>query len=281
MSPVVSALRRYPVKSCRGEDLVTATVEPWGLAGDRRWMIVDQNGAFVTAREIPAMLLIEPELTSDGIRLAAAGMPELAVAAPTAPLVPIRVWRSRLDAADAGEAAAAWLSSALGRALRLVHLDDPSRRRTNPAFSAPEDRVSFADGYPLLLTTTGSLDALDAWIAEGPRAHEGPIPMVRFRPNVVVQGSAAWEEDGWRRIRIGDAVFRAVKGCDRCVITTTDADTAARGKEPIATLARHRRFDGAVWFGMNLVPDTPGAVIAVGDDVEILEAEPAPDGPPR
>jgi uncharacterized protein YcbX len=105
--------------------------------------------------------------------------------------------------------------------------------------------------------------------------------MTRFRPSVVVSGSAAWEEDGWRLLRIGAARFRVVKGCDRCTMTMTDPDTAARGKEPIATLSRYRRWDGAVWFGMNLIPDSPGATIAVGDDVEVLEAVPAPDGPPR
>ena len=105
--------------------------------------------------------------------------------------------------------------------------------------------------------------------------------MVRFRPNLVVSGGEAWAEDGWRRLRIGEAVFRAVKGCDRCVVAATDAETALRGKEPTATLARHRRWDGAVWFGMNLVPETPGAVLTVGDEVELLETVPAPDGPPR
>ena len=105
--------------------------------------------------------------------------------------------------------------------------------------------------------------------------------MVRFRPNVVVAGGAAWAEDGWRRLRIGEAVFRAVKGCDRCAIPTTDDETAVRFKEPTYTLARHRRWDGAVWFGMNLVPETAGATLRVGDEVELLDAVAAPDGPPR
>jgi uncharacterized protein YcbX len=162
-----------------------------------------------------------------------------------------------------------------------VYLDDPTRRHPNPQFALPTDYVSFADGYPLLLATTASLDALNDWIAEGPGADEGPLAMIRFRPSVVVSGSDPWQEDGWRRIRIGAAIFRAVKGCDRCTMTMTDPDTAARGKEPIATLAQHRRWEGAVWFGMNLVPDSPGATISVGDDVEVLESVPAPDGPPR
>ena len=105
--------------------------------------------------------------------------------------------------------------------------------------------------------------------------------MSRFRPNLVVAGHPAWSEDGWRRIRIGDAVFRAVKGCERCVMTTVDPETAARGKEPIATLARHRRFDGLTWFGMNLIPDTTGVTVRVGDPVEILESVDPASGPPR
>jgi hypothetical protein len=162
-----------------------------------------------------------------------------------------------------------------------MYCHDPSRRHPNPAFALPTDSVSFADAYPLLLASTTSLDALNDWIAEGTHAHEGPLPMARFRPNVVVSGSEAWAEDGWRRIRIGDALFRVVKGCDRCTITMTDPMTAARGKEPIATLARYRRWDGETWFAMNIVPDTPGTTIALGAEVEVLESVPAPDGPPR
>ena len=105
--------------------------------------------------------------------------------------------------------------------------------------------------------------------------------MTRFRPNVVVSGVAPWAEDDWRRVRIGDAIFRAVKGCARCVLTTVDPGTAERGKEPIASLAKIRRWDGATWFGVNLVPDTPGATIRVGDDIEVLDAVPAGGGPIR
>ena len=138
-----------------------------------------------------------------------------------------------------------------------MYLDDPTRRPTNPAYSLDGDRVSFADGYPLLLTSEESLDALNDWIAEGPRAAEGPVPMRRFRPSVVVSGAPAWAEDGWRRLRIGPVTFRAVKGCDRCVLTTVDPDTAAKGHEPLFALARHRRWDGKIWFGVNLIPDAP------------------------
>jgi uncharacterized protein len=279
---VLSAINRYPVKSCRGQSLSAATVEPWGLAGDRRWQVVDDDGLCVTARERPRMLLVTPQLRGDGgLRLAAPELPPLEVDVPAGAVVPVRVHRSELDASLAPAEASAWFSKIVGESVRLVYLDDPTRRHPNPAFALPTDYVSFADAYPLLLTTTASLARLNDWIAEGPRADEGPLPMARFRPNVVIDATTAWEEDGWRRIRIGAAQFRAVKGCDRCVMTMTDPDTAERTKEPIATLARYRRWDGETWFGMNIVPDNPGIQVVVGDDVEVLESVPAPDGPPR
>lgn len=175
----------------------------------------------------------------------------------------------------------AWFSAVLGVASRLVYLDDPTRRLPNQDFAGPDDRVSFADGYPLTVATTASLDALNALIALGPRPGEGPLEMIRFRPSLVVDGTCPWEEDGWRRLRIGELVLRAVEGCARCAIPMTDPWTTARGKEPVTTMAKHRRWDGATWFAMNLIPDNPGVRITVGDEVEILEAVENPDGPPR
>ena len=279
---VLSAINRYPVKSCRGHAVAAATVEPWGLVGDRRWLVVDDDGVLVTAREHSRMLLVTPQLRPDGgLELASPDAPPLSVEVPAGDLVPVSVWKSRLVAALAAPEACAWFSKIVGESVRLVYLDDPTRRHPNPAFALPTDYVSFADGYPLLLATSASLAQLNDWIADGPRADEGPLPMTRFRPNVVVDGTTPWDEDGWRRIRIGAAEFRVVKGCDRCVMTMTDPDTAERTKEPIATLARYRRWDGETWFGMNIIPDTPGAEIAVGDEVEVLASVPAPDGPPR
>jgi len=284
MSLTVTGLYRYPVKSCRGEQRVTAPVEPWGLAGDRRWMIVDRSGEVVTAREYPRLVLVTPFLTGGGLRLTGPGGSDLTVSAPGGDeLIPVTVWQSRVLAAPAGAAADAWISAVTGEPVRLVYLDDPTRRRPNPDYSRDGDRVSFADGYPLLLTTDSSLAKLNEAIAAGPGAAEGPLPMRRFRPNVVVAGTAPWAEDGWRRLRIGEVTFRAVKGCDRCVLTSIDPDTAATGKEPIATLARTRRWDGKVWFGVNLIPDDPGTgrSIQVGDPVQVLEQADSADGPLR
>jgi uncharacterized protein YcbX len=235
-----------------------------------------------TAREHPQLILVRPSLRAGGgLDLTAPDLPDLRVDVPTAAPVPVNIWNSNIVATPAADEAHQWFTKIIGRSARLVYLDDPTRRIPNQDFAAADDRVSFADAYPLLLATAESMDALNDYIADGTHADEGPLPIIRFRPSVVVRGAQPWEEDGWRRIRIGATVLRAVKGCDRCVLTLVDPDTATKGKEPIATLARHRRWDGATWFGMNLIPDTPGATIRVGDDVEILESVPAPDGPPR
>ena len=274
MSFRLTEIWRYPVKSCRGEQLTEAVVEPWGLAGDRRWMIVDGAGDQVTAREYPPLVLVTPRVESGKITLASPGLPEVTVPVPSGTdLVPVNVWGSDLVASPADDEASVWLTGIIGEPVRLVYLDDPTRRPTNPEYSLDSDRVSFADGYPLLLTTEESLDAVNGWIAEGPRAAEGPIPMRRFRPSVVVSGAPAWAEDGWRRLRIGPVTFRVAKCCDRCVFTTIDPDTAAKGHEPLFVLARHRHWDGKIWFGVNLIPDSPApdAPIRPGDPVEILD----------
>lgn len=285
MSLRLSRIRRYPVKSCRGEDLDAAVVEPWGLAGDRRWMVVDPTRTVVTARTVPALLRVRPEVTDGGLVLRAPDADPLTVPAPAGPLVEVVIHRSRLPAADAGDAAAEWFTARVGRPLRLIYLDDPTRRPTNPERTRPGDRVSFADGYPLLLITAESLAALDDHVAAGPNPDAAPLALPRFRPNLVVTGAPAWAEDGWRGVRVGGVAFRVVKGCDRCVLTTFDPDTGEKGREPLFTLARHRRWDGGVWFGINLVPDLsdpsrPDVGIEVGAPVEILDAT-DPDCPLR
>lgn len=278
----LASIHRFPVKSCRGESVASAVVEPWGLAGDRRWMLVDEAGSALTAREANGLVLIHPELTADGLVVTAPDLPTLAVPTPDPRAqTPVDLWKSELTAAQAGAEADAWFSKALGRTARLVYLDDPTRRPTSIAFSEPDDRVSFADGFPLLLATEASLAALNDVIVERSEGAHSPLPMTRFRPNVVIAGAEAWAEDDWRRIRIGVAVFRAVKGCARCVMTTIDPDTAVREKEPIASLARIRRWDGATWFGVNLVPDTADVTIRVGDEVEVLDAVAPGAGPIR
>ena len=266
----VTTIYRYPVKSCRGQSVRSALVEPWGLAGDRRWMLVDNNGVEVTARKHPHLVLVTPSYSSDGLILERPDADPLLVPIPTgSELVPVTIWKNPVEASLATPEAHAWFSEVVGFSVRLVYLDDPTRRPVQPQYGRDTDRVSFADGFPLLLANEGSLDALNEWIpADAPQA---PLTMNRFRPSVVVSGAPAWDEDAWRVLRIGSAIFRSVKAAGRCVLTTVDPETAKRGKEPLATLAKHRKWDDKVWFAVNLIPDTPGTIIRVGDEVEVLE----------
>ncbi|MFE2700476.1 MOSC domain-containing protein [Streptomyces mirabilis] len=263
----------HPVKAFRALSLREAVVEPWGLAGDRRWVLIDGGGKVVTQRQQPRLALAAAELLpGGGIRLSAPGREPLTVRVPhPAGTTPLDLFGDKLEAVLADADAHAWCSDYLGTEVRLLHMDDPATRRpVDPDYARPGETVSFADGYPLLVTTLASLDALNSLIAQGDRADEGPLPMNRFRPNVVVAGTTAWAEDGWRRIAIGEVVFRVPKMCGRCVVTTTDQDTAERGKEPLRTLGRHRRFGSQLVFGQNLVPESRGTV-RIGDPVTVLE----------
>jgi uncharacterized protein YcbX len=266
----VSSIHTYPVKGCHRVDHDLATVEPWGLASDRRWLVVDEEGRLLTQREEPGLTRIHPD-GGGSLTLRSPGRPELRLAAPSGDLSEVRVHRDPVLATPAGDVADTWLSAVLDRKVHLMYLDDPARRPVDPTYGLPGDRVSFADAYPLLLTTSASLDALNDWIVEGDSG-EGPLPMARFRPNLVVSDAPAWVEDGWlgRRIRVGSVPFRAPKLCDRCVVTTTDQETGERGHEPLRTLTRYRRWDQKVWFGMNLIPDGTGD-IHVGDDVTVID----------
>ncbi|MEU6551498.1 MOSC N-terminal beta barrel domain-containing protein [Streptomyces sp. NPDC046915] len=269
----LQSIHVHPVKALRGFSPREAVVEPWGLAGDRRWALIDDGGKVVTQREHPRLALAAAELVpGGGIRLSAPGRAPLTVPVPRpAGTVTMEIFGTKVEAVPAEETATAWCADHLGTSVRLVHMDDPAvRRPVDPDYALPGETVSFADGFPLLVTTTGSLDALNSLVAQGDRAHEGPLPMNRFRPNLVVAGTEAWAEDGWSRISVGEVVFRVAKVCGRCVVTTTDQETAERGREPLRTLARHRRFGSRLVFGQNLVPQSPGTV-RVGDPVRILE----------
>ncbi|MFE5537828.1 MOSC domain-containing protein [Streptomyces sp. NPDC056492] len=269
----VQALHVHPVKSVAGTAPDEMAVEPWGLSGDRRWAVVDTEGTVITQRQQPRLALAAARPLGGGaVALSAPGMAELAVEVPEpGPLEPVTLFGKKVETVVAASAAADWFSAYLGVPARLVHMDDPSvRRPVDPAYALPGETVSLADAYPVLLVTLASLDALNSLIAQGDHPEEGPLPMNRFRPNIVVAGAEAWAEDGWRRIAIGDAVFRGVRECGRCIVTTTDQATAERGKEPLKTLARHRRIGKSLAFGRQLVPVRTGTV-RVGDEVRVLE----------
>ncbi|MGW8764078.1 MOSC domain-containing protein [Streptomyces sp. NPDC055815] len=272
-TPVLRSVHIHPVKAMRALTRTEAEVQPWGLAADRRWTVVDATNEVVTQRRHPRMALATAEpLPGGGISLSAPGRPTLEVEVPhPSTTITVEIFGDHVEAVPAGDAAAAWFSAYLESDVRLVHMDAPEHRRpVDPDYALPGETVSFADGYPLLVTTVSSLDALNSLIAQGDHADEGPLPMNRFRPNLVIEGTAPWAEDGWTRLAVGEVTFRVPRPCGRCVVTTTDQLTGERGKEPLRTLGRHRKNDGRLIFGQNLVPEHTGTV-RVGDAVKILD----------
>ncbi|MEV7966433.1 MOSC N-terminal beta barrel domain-containing protein [Sphaerisporangium sp. NPDC088356] len=265
-------IRIYPVKSMGGVGLNAATVDLWGLDGDRRWAVVAADGEVYTARDLPRMLSVTAAPAPGGaVTLTAPGLPPIELSPPVdGTPTPVRL--SRLDTAmAASEEAHRWMSRALGLPARLLWLEDPLRRTVGRSHGGrPGDTMVFQDDGPLLLASRSSLRRLDDWIAEGAveRGEEIPEPLsvLRFRPNVVIEGAEPFAEDTWTRVRIGEVEFRVGEHCDRCVLTTVDPVTAVKGKEPTRTLSQHRNWDGKTWFGIRLIPDGRGE-IRVGDAV--------------
>ncbi len=258
---VLSSIHIYPIKATGGVGLDEAVVEPRGLAHDRRWLLVDETGTFLTQRQHARLALIRARVRESHRDVRAPAMDTLTVPFPAtgAARQSVRIWKNEVDAAIADEATHAWFSRFLGVACRLVYMDERAVRPVDPQYAVGPDEVSFADGYPLLLTSEASLAALNARL-------DVPVPMTRFRPNLVVVGFDAFAEDQWRQVRLGAVLFHVVKPSARCVVTTIDQQTAAQGKEQLKTLGAFRRWDGQVYFGMNLIPDKPG-VVRVGDGV--------------
>jgi uncharacterized protein YcbX len=263
----LQALFHYPLKSGAGLALEHATVEPLGIEHDRRWMAVRPDGSFLTGRELPSLVLVRAVPGPSGLHLSAPGMAGLTVPLPTdaAPRLDVTVWGDTCSAARADAAADRWLSAYLGQPAALVYVDARMQRPVDPAYAAEDDRVGFADGFPLLLVSEASLEDLNRRLPQ-------PVPMSRFRPNLVVGGCDAFAEDGWRRLRVGTVELAVVKPCARCVFITVDAETARKDphQEPLRTLTTFRRISGKVMFGQNVVVRRAGTV-RVGDAVEVLE----------
>lgn len=268
----ITALHTYPVKGCHRLDHTEARVEPWGLAHDRRWMIVDPDGVGITQREESRLTGLTARPRPGGLRLTAPGRSELDIAEPVdGAEIQVRVFRGK-PPVPARVADQAWVSAFLGRDARLVWQADPTTRAVD-GFARPGDRVSLADGYPVLLANTASLDAVNDWLVE---AGDEPVPMSRFRPNLVVDGAPAWAEDDWlgRGLRVGAAVFRVAKPCGRCRVTTIDQETGEAGRQPLHVLGRYRRIGTGLLFAVNLIPDlTAGETCRVrtGDEVTVVD----------
>jgi uncharacterized protein YcbX len=261
----LSGLNVYPVKSAAGIAVSASRVDARGLAGDRRWMVVDENRSFLSQRTHPRLALVSVALAPGGVILTAPWMPALAVPAPRlgAPMVRVRVWRDVCDAVPAGDEPAAWLSRVVGVACELVYMPESSQRAVAARGAAPPAQIGFADVFPFLLISEGSLADLN-------RRLEHPLPMNRFRPNLVVRGCSPYAEDGWRRITIAGIALHVIKPCSRCTTTTVDQATGERGREPLATLATYRRVGNEVLFGQNLIHEGIGQ-LAVGDEVVVVE----------
>lgn len=269
MPATIASLHVYPVKGFKGIDLQEAHATERGLEHDRRWMVVDPAGEFFTQRSHPKLATIWTELLADGLELSAPDAASVMVpfVPPPAPSMRVRVWSHVVDAVPASREADLFLSQYLETPCRLVYMPDTTRRVSNPQYAGDDKRlVGFADGYAFLAANLASLDDLNARLAT--KGHP-PLPMNRFRPNIVVAGAAPYAEDGWRDLSLGEAVLRAAKPCGRCEVTTTDQATGeVRGPEPLLTLGTYRNSDEfGVMFGLNLVCVRPGKV-RVGDAIE-------------
>jgi uncharacterized protein len=262
----VSNLTYYPIKACRGFDVPVSNVERMGLEHDRRMMVVTPDGGFLTQREHPRLALVTPTLDNDSLTLSAPNFDSLQIGiqksgTPTQ----VNIWKSKdVHAIDQGDESAAWLSDWLDASVRLVHIVDGYNRMLNPDYAVnPDDHTGFADGYPILIISEESLQDLNGRLGS-------PVPMNRFRPNLVVKGCEPFAEDMWKRIRIGGIEMALVKPCARCVVTTIDKETLEKSKEPLKALATYRRRKSGVIFGMNVIPLNEGR-LEVGMSVEVIQ----------
>lgn len=276
----LSEIYCYPIKSARGHQLRSAHADRFGLRGDRRWLLIDDEGQFYSQRRLPEMALLDVEALADGLRLSFAGE-SIVVQLPdaSAERVPATVWEHSLLAPVACTSVNQWISRLFGESMRLVYCPDDAERAVDADYTpgsreapgteaSPGDMplqrlVAFADGFPLLVISQASLDALNARLTV-------PVPMDRFRPNLVIDGAQAYAEDHWQRLRIGSTVVSLVKPCSRCAIPGIDQQTGQRDPLINRALAQYRRRDGVIYFGMNALT-TPGARFALGDTVQVVD----------
>ncbi|ESA36084.1 fe-s protein [Leptolyngbya sp. Heron Island J] len=258
----LSGLTTYPIKSAAGVSLSQSQVTSRGLQHDRRWMVCDRNGKFLTQRKFPKMALIQVAV-DETLHLSIAGIADASLELPAVPAaqpLSVEVWGDQCTAWSMGDQAAQWLSNFLGIDAQLAYMPDSTHRPSDHGrFETPN---SFADAYPFLLISEASLADLNDRL-------EQPVPMNRFRPNLVVTGCEPFAEDTWQQIQIGDIVFDVAKACSRCSIPGVEQSTGEQGKEPLKTLATYRRWEHAIWFGQNLIAHSEGT-LNVGDAVKIL-----------
>lgn len=270
MSLQLASIHIHPIKSLGGFGMNEALITDRGLQHDRRWMLVDQDGRFLSQRELPAMACLHTEPAEHGFHITDVRTGDtlhLPWQLHEGTSCRAQVWEDAVEVVAAEKHLSHWFGQRLGAASRLVYMPEASVRPTDSTYA--NAITSLSDGFPFLILSQASLNDLNERMAP-----EDRVPMDRFRPNLVIGGGAAYQEDQWRRVLIGDAGFEVVKPCARCVITTTDQRTGLRGREPLATLARYRRRAGdpsKVDFGMNAIA-TCGEQVRVGDAVRVITA---------
>ena len=266
----VSALYIYPIKSCRGIAVKEAEITPTGFAMDRTWMLVDEQGMFISLRSEPRLCRIQPEIHHHGLCLhflhesiQPLFIPE---ASPQGEPMEVTVWDDQFSAFKVSEHADHWFSKIIGRTCHLVWLGSKSARAIDQQYGKAGDTVSFADGYPYLVISEASLKDLNHRLDLVGESH---IPMERFRPNIVLAGTEPYAEDQWESFRVGSSTVELVKPCTRCQVTTLDTHSGQFGKEPLKTLATYRKADKGVQFGVNAIIRGNGT-ISVGDQADSM-----------
>jgi uncharacterized protein YcbX len=260
----------YPVKSLGGIKLQKAHVTDRGLEHDRRWLLIDENGMFLSQREHPELALFQPEITGDflkithRVQLETIQFPLQQSFSEAETKIDVTVWEDSIQAYEVDSVVSDWFSRLLGFSARLVYMPEESHRKVEAEYAVTEaDINSFSDGYPFLLIGQSSLDDLNSRLKEA-------LPMNRFRPNFVFTGGEAYEEESWKEFTIGELTFFGVKPCGRCVMTTVDQEKGkTSGKDPLLTLAKYRTVGNSVLFGQNLIGSGTG-LVAVGDAIDVL-----------
>lgn len=257
----------YPVKSCKGMTVTRAALTPFGLLNDRRWMAIDANGSFLSQRTIPRMALIEPLLTGNSLVLKAPDTEtiEIPIELSTKSTRTVKIWDDVCSAQDCGDGIAQWFTKFLRIDSRLVMMGSTFDRSVTAKYSKHRDLVSFADAFPLLLISSASLHDLNERL-------DLPIPMNRFRPNLVVSGCEPYAEDHWKRFKLGELSFDVSKPCARCTVPTVDQTNGTKGKEPLITLSTYRKGNNNdVFFGQNLINEQKSGELVLGMEVSVLE----------
>ena len=264
----------YPVKSLGGIQLQESKVTDRGLELDRRWLLVDNQGRFLSQREYPALALFRPEIVGDNLKITHKVLLD-SIDIPLRPVfvddnakIKVTVWEDTIEAVEVSQTITGWFTQLLGFSARLVYMPDESERKLDPRYSISGEEInSFSDAYPFLIIGQSSLDDLNSRL-------KNKVSINRFRPNFVFTGGDAFEEDFWRNFSIGNLPFVGVKPCDRCVMTTVDQEKGVvSGKDPLKTLAKYRNFGNKVLFGQNLIGLGLG-IVKVGDPIVVLNFTP-------